>query len=242
MSTYGLHTSAAGALGQSARVDVIAQNLANVSTPGYRRDTLSFRAALSGALPGAPAVDRVSTDREGGGFEATGRALDFAVAGPGFFTVQDPNTQTVYYTRAGNFSLDAAGRLVTADGRFQALSRDGRPIELDRSNGGAVRLREDGALLQGDEEKGQLGIAELPDGAELRKGGNNLFVLLGAPAAAAENPRVEQGSLERSSVNPVAEMVEMIKALRALEANLEMVRFQDSILGRAVNEFGRLAR
>lgn len=242
MSTYGLHTSAAGALGQSARVDVIAQNLANVSTPGYRRDTLSFRAALSGALPGAPAVDRVSTDREGAGFEATGRALDFAVAGPGFFTVQDPNTQAVYYTRAGNFSLDAAGRLVTADGRFQALSRDGRPIELDRSNGGAVRLREDGALFQGDEEKGQLGIAEPADGAELRKGGNNLFVSLGSPLAAAENPRVEQGSLERSSVHPVAEMVEMIKALRALEANLEMVRFQDSILGRAVNEFGRLAR
>lgn len=238
MSIDGLRTSASGALAQSARVDVIAQNLANVSTPGYRKDTVSFRAAPAGA----PAVDRVSTDREGGGVEATGRPLDFAIAGPGFFTVQDPNTQTVYYTRAGNFSLDAAGRLVTADGRLQALSRDGRPIELDRSNGGAVRLREDGTLVQGDEEKRQLGIAELADGAELRKGGNNLFVLLGGLGAMSERPRVEQGSLERSSVHPVAEMVEMIRALRALEANLEMVRFQDSVLGRAVNEYGRLAR
>lgn len=237
MSHYGVQTSAAGALGQSARVDVVAQNLANASTPGYRRDQVSFHAALEGAL-----AAQVATDRTGGGLEATGRALDFAVASEGAFTVQDPNTQTVYYTRAGNFSLDAEGRLVTAAGGYQVLSREGRPIELDRSNGGAVRLREDGALLQGGEEKGQLGIAELGDGAGLRRGGNNLFVSLGGPAAAAENPRVEQGSLERSSVNPVAEMVELLRALRALEANLEMVRFQDSVLGRAVNEYGRLAR
>ncbi len=242
MSSTGLEVSAAGALVQSARVDVVAQNVANASTPGYRRDQVSFRAALSGAMPGAPALDRVLADRDGGGFEATGRALDFAIAGRGFFTVQDPDTLAVYYTRAGNFSLDASGRLVTADGRFQALSRDGRPLELDRSNGGAVRLREDGMLLQGDEEKGQLGIAEAGDGAGLRRGGNNLFVPQGAPSAAAEGVRVEQGSLERSSVNPVAEMVEMIRALRALEANLEMLRAQDSILGRAVNEYGRLAR
>jgi flagellar basal body rod protein FlgG len=226
-------------MAQSARVDVLANNLANVQTPGYRRDLVAFRAALGRAA--APVVDQVATGAQGGGLEATGRALDFAIAGAGFFTVQDPNTQTAYYTRAGNFSLDGAGRLVTADGRFQALSRDGRPIELDRSKG-AVRLREDGALLQGGEEKGQLGIADLGDGAELRKGGNNLFVSLGGPLTAAEDARVEQGSLERSSVHPVAEMVEMLKALRALEGNLEMIRFQDSILGRAVNEFGRLAR
>jgi flagellar basal body rod protein FlgG len=255
MSTDGIYTSGLGALGQSARLDVIAHNLANVSTPGFRRDQVSFREALAGALDspggrtynetarrlgGAPFIDRIGFDPRGGGTEATGRPLDLALLEPGFFTVQDP-AGAVYYTRAGNFALDAQGRLVTADGRCQVLSEDGRGIALDPAGSPEIRVREDGALFQGEVEAGRLGIAAFDDEARLRKHGDTLFAA-GSAAAAPAAARVAQGILERSSVNPVTEMVEMIKALRALESNLEMVRYQDAALDRAVNDFARLPR
>jgi flagellar basal body rod protein FlgG len=240
MSSTGIAISGQGALAQSYKVDVIANNLANAATTGFRRDSISFRAALQNATP---VVDRISFDRESGDLDVTRRPLDLAINGPGYFTVKDLESGATYYTRAGNFNIDSSGRLVTADGRCQVMASDGRGIALDPAASGSLRVAEDGTLYQGEVENGQLvGVVEFEEVARLAKRGDNLVENRGSALGGAAGSRIQQGTLERSSVNPVLEMAEMIKALRALEANLQMVRIQDATLERTVNEFARPAK
>ncbi len=255
MSSYGVYLSGLGALGQSVRVDQIANNLANANTPGFRRDSVSFRERLVEALEdrhdvkfynaavdrhgGAPFIDRVSFDGKSGGLEVTRRPLDLALSTPGFFPVQDLKSGAVVYTRAGNFVMDAGGRLLTADGRYQAVSGDGRGLAVDPASGEEIRVTPEGAVFQGDVEIGRLGVVDFDDLSRLVKRGDNVFENRGGTATTPAEIRVEQGALEKSSVNPILEMVEMIKALRSLESNLQMVRYQDAALERTVNDFGR---
>ena len=258
MSTYGLYTSGIGALGQAAKVDLIANNLANVATPGFRRVQISFRERMVEALEGrqdmkfynamvdryggAPFVDAVRFDTEAGSYEQTQRNLDFALQSKGFFSVEEMETGRRFYTRAGNFSLDSEGRLITSEGRYQVLSRDGLGIELEPGGSGDIRLGPEGLLYREGVEVAQVGIVDFSDYATLRKHGDNLFENLGGAPFQPDDIRVEQGVLEGSSVNPVVEMVDLIKAMRNLETNLQMIKIQDQALDRAVNDLGRLQR
>jgi flagellar basal body rod protein FlgG len=230
MTTTGIAISGRGALAQSAKIDVIAHNLANVATVAFRRDAVGFRANLEAVL--AP-------DRQAGDLDVTRRPLDLAILGSGYFTVRDLETGADYYTRAGNFNLDSSGRLVTADGRCQVVASDGRPLALDPAAAGSLRVSEDGTLFQGEVENGQLGVVEFEDVARLAKRGDNLVENRGSALGGAPGSRISQGTLERSSVHPVLETAEMTRALRALEANLQMIRIQDAALERTVSEFAR---
>ena len=234
--THGLEVSARGARVQSERADVIARNLANASTPGFRR-------VLAGVASreGRPALD-AAVDRRPGSPEATGRPLDAAIRGSGFFQVRELSTQETFFTRAGTFALDANGQLVTADGRCAVMGSDGRGLGIDVSASGAIRMGNDGRLFQGDVEIGQLGIWDIGDETRLRAAGNGLLRNEGSAAAASADGRVVPGAIERSSVNPVAEMAAMIRAFRALEANLEMIRLQDAATGRALEAAARPVR
>jgi len=246
MSTDGIYASGLGAMAQSARVDLVAQNIANASTPGYRRERAAFRLQLAGelrALRGAPVLDRVHFDGNPGPLEHTGRPLDFALRSRGFFAVRDLAGGAVRYTRAGRFALDPQGRLVTADGLAEVLDADGAGIALDPDRPAGVRLAPDGTLFQGEEEVGRLQVADFPDAGALRRHGNGLYENTGTSAPSLPSGlRLDQGYLEGSSVDPLSEMAEMIRALRALESNLQMIRFQDAVLERTVNEYGRLPR
>ena len=233
MSTAAIAISGRGALAQSAKIDVVANNLANVSTAGFRRDGVGFLANLEAV---------VTADRRGGDLEATHRPLDVAIAGPGYFTVRDLESGADCYTRAGNFNIDSSGRLVTADGRCQVLATDGRGIALDPSAAGSLRVAEDGTLTQGDVGYGQLGVVEFEDVARLARRGDNLVENRGSALGGASGSRIQQGTLERSSVDPALESAELTRALRALEANLQMVRILDATLERTVNEFARPAK
>jgi flagellar basal-body rod protein FlgF len=230
MTTTGIAISARGALAQSARLDVLANNLANLSTVGFRRASIGFRANLEAVL---------ENDRRRGDLEVTRRPLDFAIAGPGYFTVRDLESGADYYTRAGNFKLDSSGRLVTADGRCQVVASDGRPLALDPAASGSLRASDDGTLVSGDVEYGQLGVVEFEDVARLATRGDNLVENRGSALGAASESRIQQGTLERSSADPALDMAELTRALRALEANLQMIRIQDATLERTVNEFAR---
>jgi len=212
MSSAGIAISARGALAQSAKIDILANNLANVSTVAFRRDLVGFRANLEAV---------VASDPRSGDLEATRRPLDLAIAGSGYFTVRDLESGADYYTRAGNFNIDSSGRLVTADGRCQVLASDG-------------------TLYQGEVENGQLGVVEFEDVARLAKRGDNLVENRGsALGAAAAGSRIQQGTLERSSADPALDTAELTRALRALEANLQMIRILDATLERTVSEFAR---
>jgi flagellar basal body rod protein FlgG len=233
MTTTGIAITGRGALAQAAKIDVIANNLANGSTVGFRRDSVGFAANLQAV---------VAADRRSGDLEATRRPLDLAIAGPGYFTVRDLESGADYYTRAGNFDIDSSGRLVTADGRCQVLASDGRGIALDPAAAGSLRVAEDGTLEQGEVGYGQLGVVEFEDVARLARRGGNLVENRGSALGGAPGSRIQQGTLERSSVDPALEMAEMTRALRALEANLQTIRILDATLERTVNEFARPAK
>ena len=230
MATAGIAISGRGALAQSAKLDVVAHNLANALTVGFRRRTVGFRADLEAVL---------GLDRRAGEPDVTRRPLDLAILGPGYFTVRDLESGADLYTRAGNFNIDSSGRLVTADGRCQVLASDGRGIALDAAAAGSLRVAEDGTLFSGDVEYGQLGVVEFEDVARLATRGDNLVENRGSALGAAAGSRIQQGTLERSSVDPALESAEMTRALRALEANLQMIRIMDATLERTVNEFAR---
>jgi len=231
MTTTGIAISGRGALAQSAKLEVVARNLANLLTVGYRRETVGFRANLEAEL---------GLDRRAGELDVTRRPLDLAIVGPGYFAVRDLETGADSTTRAGNFNIDSSGRLVTADGRCQVLASDGRGIALDAAAAGSLRVAEDGTLFSGDVEYGQLGVVEFEDVARLATRGDNLVENRGSSAiGGAPGSRIQQGTLERSSVDPALEMAEMTRALRALEANLQTIRILDATLERTVNEFAR---
>jgi flagellar basal-body rod protein FlgF len=229
MTTAGIEISARAVLAQQARIDVIANNIANAGTVGFRRGTIGFRANLETAM---------GVDPRTGDLEVTRRPLDLAISGPGSFTVRDLETGADRTTRAGNFDIDSSGRLVTADGRCQVVASDGRPLALDAAIAGSLRVAEDGTLFSGDVEYGQLGVV-VEDVARPAQRGDGLIENRGVSSPGS---RIQQGTLERSSVDPALESADMVRALRALEANLEVIRILDATLERTVSEFARPAK
>ena len=247
---YGMHLSAGGALVEEARQAVIANNLANVSTTGFKADTAVFRQRLIEAQenpnPSSPAsaqdgltggvfLDEVRYNSSGGALVPTKQSLDLALRGDGFFAVTDG--KNTFYTRAGNFVRNPAGELVTADGRFKALGTDGRPIRLAP---GEVTVNQQGEIRVAGRIAGRLLIQGSLDPDRFEKVGENLFRYLGSGPPPAAKAVVLQGVLEESNVKPVTEMVRLVQSHRAYEANLQMAKIQDGTLGRAVAELARV--
>ena len=236
----GIQTSAAGMLPRMTEQEVIANNLANVNTTGYKRDRVVFRKTLESELGVAASEgsevfgEEVLVDFSPGPLEKTDRPLDVAIEGSGFFTVETPNG--VRYTRAGNFRLDSEGYLVTVDG-YRVLGESG-PILLTNDK---VNINEDGEIWQGGFLVDRLRVTDFSDPRALVKEGHSLFKtadprVTGQPAAEAT---IKQGYLEGSNVNPLEEMVEMMVVLRNFEAEQKAIQVQDQTLGTAVNELPR---
>ena len=167
-----------------------------------------------------------------------------AIDGRGFFMLRDLESGERFYTRAGNFQFDQAGRLLSADKKYQALSAAGEPIAVDPEAGANVFVRDNGAIFSGSEQLAVIGVVDFRDYDALTKSGDNMFRFTGddQEIVAPTGTTIMSGALEGSSVNPLMEMTEMIRALRSLEANLQMIKFQDSTLEKAVNELARLPR
>ncbi len=246
-----MYLSAAGALIQDARQAIIANNIANASTTGYKSDEASFGQRLTEArargeaargagavqedLTGGLALSGVEFSRTQGTLNPTGNPLDLALRGDGFFAVTDG--RQVLYTRAGNFALNTKGELVTADGRYKVLGADGKPI---RVGPGDVKVAADGTVQVGGRPSGRLLVAGSLDPALFRKVGGTNFRYVGSGQPAAAKAEVVQGFLEASDVSPVSEMARLIGCQRAYEANMQMARIQDITLGRGVSEAGRV--
>ncbi|MGI6037440.1 MAG: flagellar hook-basal body protein [Limnochordia bacterium] len=234
----GIYTAAAGMLVQQRRTDVVANNLANASTTGYKRDVALVRpfpnlnlhrttdGQRMGSLTTGAGIEGIRPQFSPGGVRHTGNPLDLAVEG-GFFTVQTP--AGIAYTKAGNFSLDGAGYLVTARGD-RVLGTRG-PIRIDNAD---FTVTEEGDIIVAGEIVDRLAIAELT--GDVEKLGDNLFYGQGIPA---QEVKVSQGFLEDSNVNVVREMVDLITATRAYEANQRIIQAHDETLGKAVNEMAR---
>jgi flagellar basal-body rod protein FlgF len=227
--------------------DQIANNLANVNTTGYKESNLfikTFQKYLSNDER-QPYVneeikpDEVYINYSEGPSRQTGNNFDLQIQGSGFFTVMTPNG--VRYTRDGNFSLDADGYMVTSDGS-KVMATDGY-IRLERDRGTNVFIDGRGEVIQQDEIRGTLRIADFTKPYRLLREGNGLLrpQLPDNPEVASAGYVVKQGYLEGSNVSIIHNMVEMISAFRTYEADQRALLAQDQTLDKAVNQVGRIS-
>ena len=259
MPTSALHVARTGLEAQDMRMRVIANNLANISTTGFKRDRADFATlayqeqrvagqqstqqttfAVGLNLGTGVQVQGTSRIDSQGTLNQTGNTLDLALDGPGFFQVELPGGGQTAYTRAGNFTLSPEGQLVTSQGYSLAP-----PIQIPQGSQ-SISISPDGtvsAVQPGQAapvQVGQLQVASFINPAGLRSIGDNFLVETAAsgPAdagAAGQLGRgnIRQGMLEQSNVNVVEELVEMIEAQRAYEINSKMVSSVDEMLRNA---------
>ena len=228
-------------VGLRQQVDVIAHNVANLSTTGFKREELAFathveRLDLPGGSLALARVESSHTDFRPGALERTGNPFDLAIDGSGFFAVETP--EGVRYTRDGRFSTNQLGELVTTTGH-RVLDDSGAPILVPPGAVG-LTLSAEGALSTADGVPlGALGIRELPAGF-LRREADGLFVAEVEPEPALA-PRVVQGFLEGSNVNPVRELTDLIEAQRAYERGRAMLDAEDERVRRMIEKLDQEA-
>lgn len=259
MSVQTLYTAATGMDAMQTKLDVIANNLANINTTAFKKDRANFEDLLyrNDVYPGtldanqlaAPTgtqvglgtrVQSTQKDFRQGAIQDTGRELDLAIEGSGFLQVLDPLTQSTMYTRAGNLDINADGTLVIGS------SQTGRPLEPPITippNTSSVQITPNGQVLtrqQGELQFTQIGQLQLaqfinPDG--LAKVGENLYQQTDAsstpvPADPGTNGlgTVRQRALEASNVEPVQELIDLITTQRGFELNSQAVQAGDQLM------------
>jgi flagellar basal-body rod protein FlgG len=263
MSDKGIFTALSGAIAQDIRMETIANNMANVNTPGFKRDEQVFREYLTAyekeddviQVPKIPAsiesfyalqagdrgyVDKAGTytDHTQGSLRPTGNSLDVALEGDGFFEVLTP--QGVRFTRSGSFGLGPQGQLVTKQGHPVLRSGaggapEGRVINL---TGSEVTFSSNGAIYQDGAEVATLSVVNVESKDALRKVGGLMYALKENYAQVPQNvPNVSlrQGFLENSNVNIIKEMTDMIGATRVFESTQKAIQAYDSMNDRLVN-------
>lgn len=251
----GLYLSEGTMLVQQAQLQVISNNMANIRSTGYRRERgveTSFAEWLVHELspdpqPGASgrlrplgtmahnvATQETVTAFTQGPLEGTGRNLDFALVGNGFFQVE--GEEGTLYTRNGRFALDAEGNLVTEAEGYQVIG-EGGPIQLESED---FTVTPDGAIYDQNGQVGQLAIAVFEEGAQLERFGYNYFITEDGEGG-EEDFEVVSGFLEGSNVSMAREMTAMMQVRRTYEAAQKIMITYDQILDKAANELGSSA-
>jgi flagellar basal-body rod protein FlgG len=241
---------AASALNANARwQEIISENMASASIPGFKKQELSFEAVKAGLLtptvsasrgnsqPVSLPASRAVLNFSPGEIKRTDINTDFAIEGPAFFEVQMPNGTTAY-TRDGEFKVNAQGQLVTKQGYL--VMGEGGPIQLDQNNSLGITAADDGTITQGDQIRGKLNLVAFNDPNLLTPAGGGLF-LSKDPALQTmpeSNSMLRQGVLEGSNTSPVLEMANLVSVMRAYEANQRIIQMQDERMGKAISELG----
>ncbi len=220
----GYYAACAGLAAQTQALELVANNLANLGTAGYRGQQATFRSLLAGGgivawNPVNAAVNDFGVlggsriDLSSGSLNATGNSLDLGIAGAGFFVVQ--STRGVLYTRNGGFHRTSAGKLVTAQG--DAVLGEQGPITLPN---GAVSVSADGTISVEGVVVGKLRLAEFSPTTSLGAAGNALYEAPVGSALPAASSSIRQGMLEDSNVSPVEGVVQLI----TIQRNAEMMQ------------------
>ena len=255
----GLYTSAWSMLAIERKMETITNNMANVNTNAFKKDTVVFESfpevltrrindTRSGLNPSGYVgymqlgsdVGEVFTYYNQGQLQKTDNKLDVAIRDDdsAFFTISGTDSngnEKEYYTRDGAFAIGADNLLVTKDGYI--VQGTNGSIEI---NGDSFYIMSDGTIVQDGEIVDKLLIKEFTDTGTLRKFGSNLLEKTDQTEEAAFAGTVAQGYLELSNVNIIKEMVDMITVTRAYEANQKVLQAQDGTLEKAVNEVGAL--
>jgi flagellar basal-body rod protein FlgF len=243
-------SAASGLRARMESLDMLANNLANAATSGYKGDYESYGlyagsespAGLNGQLdptrPGTlPVIERPWTDFSQGLLQSTGNALDLAISGKGLFVVTGPSGPL--YTRNGSFHVDDQGRLVSAEG-YPLQSKDGTPLQLDSAKPAEVGA--DGTILQGGQSVGQLQLVGIQDQGALTKVGHSFFRTLdpAAKLTPAKDVQVHQGKLENSNVSPAESAVRLVSVMRQFEMLQRAISLGAEMNRKAVEEVARV--
>lgn len=223
--------------GLMREMQVVAQNIANLSTTGFRREGVVFaeyvaRMDAGPSLSMANASGRV-VDLTEGGLSQTGGTFDIAIRGEGFFLIETPQGERL--TRAGSFTPDAAGELVTPDG-YRLLDAGGAPVFVP-PDAGPVILGADGTLSAQGRPLAEIGLWRPVDPLVLRREAGTLFD--GGALEPAEGATLLQGFVEESNVNPVAEIARMIEVQRAYEQGQAFLAREDERVRGVIQTLGR---
>ena len=231
-----IYWSGAGMVARQAWQNAISENIANVSTPGYKASRVfaSLLAEVQSSATGLRTVEqsqRTGTDFSQGMVEETGRELDLALEGEGFFVVG--TLQGEHYTRNGNFRIDARNTLVDASGA--PVAGEHGPLVLPP---GKVTVTGSGAVHVDGVPVGSLRLRSFASTDVLQRADHGGFALRPGANAVEVRPAVQvrQGCLERSNAEPLDEMVRMLAVVRGFEASQRIARLQSETLGRVVNE------
>lgn len=226
--------------------EIISENLAAASVPGFKKQEASFDAVQAGFMtptPLEPAQQfrlpraNSATSFQQGEMRATGVKTDVGIEGPGFFEVQLANGATAY-TRDGEFQVNAQGQLVTKQG--YPIIGEGGPIQLDLNNPAPLSISPTGEISQGADLKGKLKVNDFNRPELLTPISSGCFL--------ADNPNLQstlvpqssirQGFLERANTSVVAEMANLITTMRGFEANQRVLQLHDERIGKAISELG----
>jgi len=232
----GIYITLSGAVTKQDQMDIIAQNIANVNTSGYKKERLAFKDFLIPAdnkpsfMPDERVMSEISStmiDFSNGAFVKTGNPLDLAISGKGFFALEGNK-----YTRGGNFKINSEGYITTQDD-IKVLGRSG-PILV---KGKKIEVSSEGEIFVDGTSQDTLKLIEFPNKERLQRLNGGIFT---ANEEGVEiKSQVEQGYLEASNVDVVREMVQMIMALRDYEAYQKMIQGFDEATGKVVNEMGK---
>lgn len=254
---YGLQIAASGVLMHMHRTDVLANNLANLDTTAFKpdwagslaRDPVRREDGVLG-LPSDALIERLGagvlasptvTSFAQGPIRQTGRDLDLAIRGRGFFVVGGENGPgSLRLTRDGQFTRDAQGRLIATASGLPVLDDRGRVVRIEE--GGPVSIGPDGTVSQDGSPVGRLWIGTVADERGLVKAGANLFSTggLAVRAAGPDETDILQGHVEGSAVDEIRTMIDLTSAAQAVSASLGMVQYQDRLMDKAVNTLGRI--
>lgn len=256
---YGMYLSATGVISNMHRQDVLANNLANLSTVAFKPDESYTIQRLPERLENPSSAEaQLLLERLGGGhllkqtlvsmgqgtLTNTGNNLDFAIDGEGFFVVaSDPaaGEDEFRLTRDGRFTLNKAGELVMAGSGLKVLDIENKPIILDQN--AAVHMSSSGDIVQNGKILTQIQLVAASKPADLIKEGNNVLNLKnrGLQALRPATGSLVQEHVEASNVDPVTTLSNMISASKAVSANVKIMQYHDNMIGQAINKLGRIA-
>lgn len=256
---YGIQLAASGALTSLYRTDVLANNLANMNTAGFKpdlpytreRDVVRVEDGLWN-IPSNELLEKLGAgahmapnrvDHAQGNLSTTGNPLDLAIRGEGFFVLRsaaDGDAAGVKLTRDGRMARDSTGRLVNATTGLPVLSVRNRPITLDPNF--PVTVDTNGTIRQAGTVVDRVQMIDIKDRTQLQKEGGGAFAISNQAFGQAipATGQIQQNTLEDSAVNPIAAMMGVQSAARSVGVNFTMISYQDKMMERAINTFARI--
>lgn len=254
----GLYTAYTGMIHQQNRMDILANNMANSATVGFKKegataqafhDVLAYKikdtsqggyANRIGTMNLGVKIGETYTDHSQGAFKITDQTYDLAISGSGFFACEYTNKSgetSVKYTRDGNFHLSSDGTLMTKDGDY-VLDKNGRHIRLDPN--AKTSIDQAGTIFQENGPVTTIQLADFTDYNYLEHFGENYYVPVEGATTKVTDAKMFEGYLEQSNVTVVNEMVELITTSRNYESNQKVIQTIDGTLEVAANQLGKV--